>query len=319
MVSLDVEGEGYIFFTRTVFRMFGQSDLACKSSRLGRFAYYCASVLYDLVMSAIAHRMVSQSRGLLCAIAVGCVLGGQALAGEPLRLVTADYLGPSRERSAGNVPGFPREILTRVFAEMGQEVAFEASPPNRSWMMILRGERDGILAVLRSSDRERNCLFPDEPLDQEKWVLYVRSADVGRLKFSSNNDLVGHLVAIRKSVPPGSFEHPELSPELWDFLREHHNIVETESTTESLRMLAGNRVDYAVLNLVLGNENRVDLGLSKEITPLLSRSVVEKGIYTCFSRARVSPSLVDAFSRALKRFKQTESFQDLLRKYGSAP
>lgn len=253
----------------------------------------------------------------MCAIAIGCALGGRALAAEPLRFVTADYLGPSRERSDGLVPGFPREVLIHVFAAMGQDVSFEASPPNRSWMMIVRGERDGILAVLRSSDRERICHFPDEPLDQERWVVYVRSADIGKLKFSSNEDLVGHVVATRKSVPPGSFEHPELSPELLKFLREHHNMVETESTTESLRMLAGKRVDYAVLNLVLGNENLVDLGLSGEVAPLLSRSVVEKGIYTCFSKARVSPTLVDAFSRALKNFKQTEAFQDLRRKYAS--
>jgi polar amino acid transport system substrate-binding protein len=258
-------------------------------------------------------------RGLLCAIVIGGALSGGALAVEPLRFVTADYLGPGRDRSDGNVPGFPREVLDHVFAAMGQEVSFEASPPNRSWMMIVRGERDGILAVLRSVDRERICYFPDEPLDQERWVLFVRSADIGKLKFSSNDDLVGHVVAIRQSVPPGSFERPELSPELWRFLREHHNMIETENTTESLRMLAGNRVDYAVLNLVLGMENIANLGLSGEIAPLLSRSVVEKGIYACFSRASVPRSLVDAFSRALKQFKQTEAFQDLRRKYSLVP
>jgi polar amino acid transport system substrate-binding protein len=258
-------------------------------------------------------------RGLLCAIVVGYALSGGALAAEPLRFVTADYLGPDRDRSDGTVPGFPREVLNHVFAAMGQEVSFEASPPNRSWMMIVRGERDGILAVLRSVDRERICYFPDEPLDQERWVLFVRSADIGKLKFSSNDDLIGHVVAIRQSVPPGSFERPELSPELWRFLREHHNMIETENTTESLRMLAGNRVDYAVLNLVLGMENIANLGLSGEIAPLLSRSVVEKGIYACFSRASVPLSLVDAFSRALKQFKQTEAFRDLRRKYSLVP
>jgi ABC-type amino acid transport substrate-binding protein len=33
------------------------------------------------------------------------------------------------------------------------------------------------------------------------------------------------------------------------------------------------------------------------------------------SKARVSPSLVEAFSRALKQFKQTEAFQVIYRKY----
>ena len=86
-------------------------------------------------------------------------------------------------------------------------------------------------------------------------------------------------------------------------------MVETNGTTESLRMLAAGRVDYAVANLELGRNNIASLGLSGKIEPLLSRGVIEDGIYVCFSKARVSPSLVDAFSRALKQFKQTEAFQ----------
>jgi polar amino acid transport system substrate-binding protein len=253
---------------------------------------------------------------LLCAIFAGAwVCGGGALAAEPLRLVTADYLGPGQVADDGRVPGFPREVISQVFAAMGQDVSFEAVPPNRSWTMVVRGERDGILAVLRSRERERICSFPDEPLSQNRWVMFVRAADGESLKFSSNEDLVGHVVAIRESVPPGSFEHPELSPELWKFLRERHNMVETKGTTESLRMLAAGRVDYAVLNLSLGMENVASLGLSGKIQPLLSRSVVEEGVYVCFTKARVSPIVVDAFSRALKQFKKTEAFQVIYHRY----
>jgi polar amino acid transport system substrate-binding protein len=253
---------------------------------------------------------------LMCAIVMAVwALTGRALAAQPLRLVTADYLAPSQAAVDGSLPGFPREVLGRVFAAMGQDASFEAVPPNRSWTMIVRGERDGMLAVLRSSERDRICSFPDEPLSQNRWVLFVRASDTGSLKFSSNEDLVGHDVAIRESVPPGSLEHPELSPELWAFLRDHHNAVETKGTTESLRMLAAGRVDYAVLNLSLGMENIASLGLSGKIQPLLSRSVVDEGVYVCFTKARVSPVLVHAFSRALKQFKQTEAFRDIYHKY----
>jgi polar amino acid transport system substrate-binding protein len=57
------------------------------------------------------------------------------------------------------------------------------------------------------------------------------------------------------------------------------------------------------------------MGFSERIEPLLSRSVMFEDVYVCFSKARVSPSLVDAFSRALRQFKQTEAFQAILRKY----
>ena len=151
-------------------------------------------------------------------------------------------------------------------------------------------------------------------MKQERWVLFVRTADVGRLKFSSFDDLVGHDVAVHGPVP-GLFEQPTVSPELWKFLREHHNVVETSGNVISFRMLVAGRVDYAVANLTAGMRDITAMGLSGKIEPLLSRSVIEDGFYVCFSKARVSPSLVDAFSHALRQFKQTEEFQAIYQKY----
>jgi polar amino acid transport system substrate-binding protein len=43
--------------------------------------------------------------------------------------------------------------------------------------------------------------------------------------------------------------------------------------------------------------------------------VTVQGVYVCFSKARVSPAFVDAFSRALKQYKQTEAYQAIIGKY----
>jgi polar amino acid transport system substrate-binding protein len=197
---------------------------------------------------------------------------------------------------------------------MGQDVSLEGFPTNRAWKMVLRGEADGMVSVWRSTERERICSFPDEPLGQVKWVLFVRAADVGKLKFSSFDDLVGHDVAVREPVL-GVFEQPTVSPEMWQFLREHHNMVETDGVVTSLRMLVAGRVDYAVASLAEGKREIARIGLAGTIEPLLSRSVFEGGVYACFTKARVSPAFVDAFSRALKQFKQTEAYQAIRRKY----
>jgi polar amino acid transport system substrate-binding protein len=252
-------------------------------------------------------------RGLLCtAIAVVWAFSGRASPAESLRFVT-DYLPPFEDLGNDQAPGFSVEVLRQVFAAMGQDATIENFPWDRSWMMIIRGERDGIFSDLRTSERERVCSFPDEPLKQEKWVFFIRTADVLKLKFSSFDDLVGHDVAVHESAP--GFQQPTVSPELWKFLREHHNVVETSGTRTGFRMLAADRVDYAVANLDSGMREIAAMGLSGKIEPLLSRSVIEDGFYVCFSKARVSPSLVDAFSRALKQFKQTEAFQAIYRKY----
>jgi polar amino acid transport system substrate-binding protein len=254
-------------------------------------------------------------RGFLCAtIAVVWVLGGRPAAAEPLRLVTDISLGPYEHLNDDKAPGFSVEVLRQVFAVMGQDASFEAFPFNRSWAEMVRGEADGIFSEPRSGEQQRICSFPDEPLKQERWVFFVRTADIGKLKFSSFDDLVGHAIAV-PAPAPGLFEQPILSPGLSKFLREHNNMVEISGNIVRLRMLAAGRVDYAVVNLSSGMREIAAIGLSGKIEPLLSRSVLEDAEYVCFSKARVSPALVDAFSRALRQFKETEAFQAIYRKY----
>jgi polar amino acid transport system substrate-binding protein len=246
-------------------------------------------------------------RGLLCTtIAVVWAFSGRASPAQTLRLVTAEF--------NDKTSGFNVELLRQVLGGMGQQASFETFPARRSWMMMARGESDGIFGVIRTSERERICSFPDEPLVQDRYVFFVRTADVGKLKFSSLDDLVGHGVAVQGTVP-GVLEQPLVSPELWKFLREHDNMIETSGTLESFRMLAAGRVDYAVASARLGIADVITMGLSGKIEPLLSRSVFESGVYVCFSKARVSRSWVDAFSQALEQFKQTEAYQAIYRKY----
>src|SRR3984957_20406060 len=139
-------------------------------------------------------------RGFLCAaIAAVWMPGGPATA-ESLQLITSHLL-PFEDLSNDKAPGFSVEVLRQVFAAMDQGASFEAFPWRRSWMMIARGEADGIFSDSRSAERERICSFPEESLKQERWVLFVRAADVGKLKFTSFDDLAGHDVAVHGPVP----------------------------------------------------------------------------------------------------------------------
>ena len=255
-------------------------------------------------------------RGLLyTTIAVVWALGGRASLAEPLRLVTDIRFSQFGDVGDDKAPGLALEVYPRVFAAMGKEVSFEEFPTNRAWTMVLRGERDGMFPTYRTSEREQTCSFPDEPLIRNRWVLFVRKADAGKLKFSSLDDLVGHDVAVRESIV-SLFQEPTGSPDLWKFLHEHHNMVEANSSGEAWTMLAAGRVDYVAEDLGFGMYHIKQMGLSGKIEPLLARSVMEKvGLYVCFNKARVSPALVDAFSRALKEFKQTEAFQAIYHKY----
>ena len=258
-------------------------------------------------------RLIGFRSFLYVAIVAMWTFSGRASPAETLRLVT-DHMRPYEQLDDDNAPGFTVEVLRQVFAAMGQDASFDGFPAERSWLMVSRGESDGMFTVLRTDERERICTFPDEPLKQERWVFFIRTSDIGKLKLSSFDDLIGHNVAVHEAVP-GVFEQPTVTPELWKFLREHQNMVETKGGIASLRMLTAGRVDYVYMNLSTGMRDIAYMGLSGKIEPLLSGSVIEEGYYVCFNKTRVSPSLVDAFSRALKQFKQTEEFKVIYRKY----
>jgi polar amino acid transport system substrate-binding protein len=240
------------------------------------------------------------------AFAAAWALGGSASTAAPLQLVT-DQLIPFENLSDAEAPGFSTEVLKNVFAAMGQEASFEEFPWTRAQELVFRGERDALFTALRNDERARFCYFPDEPLLREKWVFFVRAADAGRLKFSSFDDLVGHDIAVLRGSA--------YSPEFWNFVRQHRNFTETGSGEANFRMLEAGRVDYVVLAFDQGMRLIASLGLYGKVQPLLSRSLKEDDMYVIFSKQRVSPAFVDAFSDALHQFKQTEAFGAIHRKY----
>jgi len=240
------------------------------------------------------------------ALAVTLQLAAPPSIAAPLRLVTDEWI-PYENLSDAAAPGFSTEVLKAVFGSMKQEVSFEEFPWARAAQLVFRGDREGLFTAFYNEERARFCHFPKEPLARDKWIFFIRSADVGRLKFSSFEDLVGHQIAVLRGA--------SISPEFWDFARRHRDIAETASDEANLRMLEAGRVDYVVASFVNGMRLISSLGLQGKIEPLLSRSLKEDNLYVIFSKERISPAFVEAFSEALRRFKQTEAFRAIYRKY----
>jgi polar amino acid transport system substrate-binding protein len=215
-------------------------------------------------------RMVPGCIGV--AIVAALALGALASTAAPLQLVT-DQLLPLENLSDAEAPGFSTEVLRQVFAAMGQEASFEEFPWARALRLVFRGERDALFTALHNDQRARFCYFPNEPLLREKWVFFVRAADAAKLKFSSFDDLVGHDIAVLRGAA--------VSPEFWNFVREHRNFSETASGEANFRMLEAGRVDYVVLSFVQGMRligsmglygNQADRGVPRDIPQVLSRN-----------------------------------------------
>src|SRR5262249_49637073 len=243
---------------------------------------------------------------LVAALVVFAGVSPTPSAAEPLRLVTDQWV-PYENLSDVTAPGFSTEVLRGVFVSMKQEVTFEEFPWARAAQLVFRGERDAIFTAFSNDERARYCHFPSEPLARDKWIFFVRAADVGRLRFSSFDDLVGHDIAVLRGA--------SISPELWDFARRHQRLVETASDEANFRMLEAGRVDFVVASEVNGMRLITSPGFEGKIAPLPSRSLKEDDLYVIFSKQRVSAEFVAQFSNALRRFKQTPAFRAIHRKY----
>jgi polar amino acid transport system substrate-binding protein len=246
--------------------------------------------------------------GALLAVAWAVTLGSAvppAMA-APLRLVTDQWI-PYENLSDAEAPGFSTEVLKGVFASMRQDVSFEEFPWARAARLVFRGEREALFTAFYNEERARFCHFPKEPLARDKWIFFVRTADVGRLRFSSFEDLVGHEIAVLRGA--------SISPEFWEFVRQRLTVRETASDEVNFRMLEAGRVDYVVASFVNGMRLIRTLNLEAKIEPLHSRSLKEDDLYVIFSKERVAPAFVEAFSEALRHFKQTEAFRAIQRKY----
>jgi ABC-type amino acid transport substrate-binding protein len=92
-------------------------------------------------------------------------------------------------------------------------------------------------------------------------------------------------------------------------------VIETNGALQGLQMLAAGRIEYAFANLTSGMWNVAAMRLSGKIEPLLPSGVVDGGQYVCFSKRRIAPSFVAAFSYALKRFKHTQALKAIYQKY----
>jgi polar amino acid transport system substrate-binding protein len=226
-----------------------------------------------------------------------------------MQVVTDQWI-PYENLSNADAPGFTTEVVRQVFAMLGEQVTIEELPWARAAEMVFRGERDAIFTAFYSEERARYCHFPKEPVARDEWVFFVRTEDAGRLKFSSFDDLVGHQIAAVRGA--------SISSEFWDFVRRHGNVTETVTDEANFRMLDAGRVDYIVASLVNGRRLIASLGLDGKIQPLEARSIKQDDLHIIFSKQRVSPEFVDRFSDALRRFKQTEAFQTIYRKYFNA-
>lgn len=236
------------------------------------------------------------------------VLHHQRASAETYRCVSFEY-PPLTTQLPGNAAasGFAVDLLKRLFAQLGADVAVKLYPWERAMTMVRQGDADCIFTVYRDPERERFLDYSEQLVSAQIIHLYARK-DAG---LSFNGDL--------KQIQPlriGVVRQLRYGPR-FEQLRPSLRTDEAGSIEQNFLKLAAGRVDLVPSNLPTALSTLALPTLRRDAAAIvqLSPHVEIVPDYVAFSKQRGLSALRDRFDLALKKFRTTAEYRRLLEKY----
>ncbi len=221
--------------------------------------------------------------------------------------IICDEWPPYQKVENDNISGFSTELVKTVLERMSIKISsLKVYPWKRAITMMEKGQTDALFSANYAKERENFAWYPEEPLIQSPWVLWVREED--GLKFDSFDDLRGKRIGVVRGY--------SYTSEFLDFIEKYAEIEEVTDDETNFRKLNRSRIDYVAAELGNGYHLVNELKLNK-IIPLRNKPIKSDGLYLIFSKNRVSKETVERFSGELKKFRQEEAYQILNRRYFS--
>lgn len=228
-----------------------------------------------------------------------------------LRIARGQDFAPYHFESDGRLQGFEIEIIREVARTTGREARFEQYPWSRCLAMVESGQVDAMMNIFQTEDRERFLYFRAENiLHHEENTLWIRRDREDIVYRGQPAELGGHRLGAIQDYSYGS-EFDRVAGGL--------DIEFSVDERALLRKLVHRRVDVIVGNtLVLEWLARTD-GVRDQVVQL-EPGLSEDPLYLAFSRARPgNEEVASRFGDALRRFKGTAEYLEVLERYGVAP
>jgi polar amino acid transport system substrate-binding protein len=130
---------------------------------------------------------------------------------------------------------------------------------------------------------------------------------VGRLKFDSFDDLKGKRIGLARDT--------KYSEALWEFVRREKNFELVVGEELNLKKLVTNRIDYTICDYLTGMYLARKLSIEHDVTALSNNPVDSTPFYIAFSKKKVGRKFGDRFSDELKKFKSSDKYKQILKKY----
>jgi polar amino acid transport system substrate-binding protein len=200
------------------------------------------------------------------------------------------------------VSGFEAELTQAVFSSMGIQPVFMEYPWARCIEMMKSGRSDAIMTIFKTQDRTKFLYYPSEPTSVLPNVLFKLKSS--RLAFDGDlKKLKKYVIGVKSSTSYGEkFDHA-------GYLRKE----EVPFNESLIRLVETGRVDVGIMaepvlkHLMKNGNGRLSL-----LRPYVS----QEPLYVAFSRKSGQKKLSEEFSVMLAKFKKTEKYKKILKKYG---
>lgn len=207
----------------------------------------------------------------------------------------------------GSASGYDYEVMAAVLASLGIEFTFEFLPWKRAVMNVRQHASDAILAIIDTEERRQFLTYPEEPLSSGGYVIFHP-----RQRPFTYTDLE----SLRDKVV-GTVDGYTYTPEFINARHFRKEAVNGDDALErNLHKLIGGRIELVIANksVALYTAKRLDMLDKIDYTDRYVGG--ESQFYLAFSTKEGNQVIAQHFSDALRHFKQTEAYRDIMARYG---
>ncbi|WP_429077637.1 substrate-binding periplasmic protein [Aeromonas veronii] len=236
------------------------------------------------------------------------LVGGMAMAHDKPTLTILTELWPPyvMHSDKGELVGADLELARTVLQQLGYRTEVKVLPWKRVLQQARLGQGDAVLDVFYNKDRQEWLHYPEEPLSRSGEVLFY-PAD-RPVKFEQLSDLKGLRIGIQADYA--------YSP---DFLADE-GVIRVAMTgdgkmVKQLHLMMAGRLDGVVLNEQVGRYLLRTQGLQDQVNHGSRLLTDDNRNFLAFTHKPGHDQLAIRFSSALKAFKQTPAYKQLLARY----
>ncbi len=248
------------------------------------------------------HSRIGMAICLVLLIAAVVFTGATSKADRTVTLV-CDIWPPYQFKTEEGLTGFSVETVRAVYKRLGIPIDdIKSFPWNRALEMVQFGEATALFSANFTPDREMYTFYPEEVLVDSPWVIWTKDRD----DIKTLEDLKGKTIGVVLGY--------SYTPEFWDFIETYCKVEKVHSDEINFTKLSFGRLDAIVAECGNGIYLTKKIG-DPSIRPQPDITIKNEGLYIIFSRSSESKEFVEMFSTELRKFKKTEEFKALKKKY----